>query len=195
MAATGKCLINARDLGLEIRKWSKLPKVEKTFKNPYEAAFRMVETEFLMNIEEIALRDVDITKGQVEAFKLRLRQLNENIDKGTLGNIFATTMWQTSHYGKRDPVIGSVLSNAQRTEFYNKANMTNDKTLMHGVMKDIELEAIDRDLIKRPGFSLEKLKKNYKKWMSGYGKKLLDGRMEKNQIQQKSQRYKVKLIG
>ena len=32
MASTGKCLINARDLGLEIRKWSKLPKVEKTFK-------------------------------------------------------------------------------------------------------------------------------------------------------------------
>ena len=98
MAATGKCLINARDLGLEIRKWSKLPKVKRTFKNPYEAAFRMVETEFLMNIEEIALRDVDITKGQVEAFKLRLRQLNERIDRGKLGSIWATTMWQTAHY-------------------------------------------------------------------------------------------------
>ena len=163
MAATGKCLINARDLGLEIRRWSNLPKVKKTFKNPYEAAFRMVETEFLMNIEEMTLRDVDITKGQVEAFKLRLRQLNEGIDRGKLGGIWATTMWQTSHYGKRDPVIGSVLRDSQRTEFYYKANLTNDKTLMHGVMKDIESEAIDRDLIKRPGFSTRKAQKELQK--------------------------------
>ena len=33
MAATGKCLINARNLGEEIKKWSNLPKVKKTFKN------------------------------------------------------------------------------------------------------------------------------------------------------------------
>ena len=167
MAATGKCLINARDLGLEIKKWAKLPKVKKTFKNPYEAAFRLVETEFLMNMEEISLRDVDITKGQIEAFKLRLKQLNQNIDKGKLGNVFATTFWQTSHHGKRDPVIGSVLRDAQKTEFFDKASLTTYKTLMQNMMKDIERESVDRDIISGrgvfAGFSTRKAQKEMRK--------------------------------
>ena len=167
MAATGKCLINARNLGEEIKKWSNLPKVKKTFKNPYEAAFRMVETEFLMPLNDIGLRDVDITKGQVEAFKLRLRQLNESIDKGNLGSTFATHMWQTSHFGKRDPVIGSVLRDSQKSEFHNNGSLSANKTVMHGIMKEIELESIDRQIIKRTGifagFSTRKAQKQMKK--------------------------------
>jgi len=167
MAVTGKCLINARDLGEEIKKWSNLPKVKKTFKNPYEAAFRMVETEFLMPLSDIGLRDVDITKGQVQAFKLRLRQLNQSIDKGNLGSTFATHMWQTSHFGKRDPILGSVLRDSQKSEFHNLGSISANKTVMHGIMKEIELESIDRDIIKGgetfAGFSTRKAQKQMKK--------------------------------
>lgn len=163
MAVAGKCLVNARNLGVEIESWANLPKVKRTFKNPYEAAFRLVETEFLMPLNDIALREVDVTKGQVESFKLRLKQLNESIDKGKLGGTIATSMWQTSHYGKKDPVIGSVLRKSQKTEFYTKASFTTNKTLMQGIMKDIESESISRGIIDRGGFSTRKAQREMKR--------------------------------
>jgi len=53
--AVGACLINAKELGEEIKKWANLPKVKSTFRDPYEAALKLVETEFLMPLEEIGL--------------------------------------------------------------------------------------------------------------------------------------------
>ena len=163
MAVAGKCLINARNLGVAIEEWASLPKVKKTFRNPYEAAFRLVETEFLMPLNDIALREVDVTKGQVESFKLRLKQLNESIDRGKLGNSFATNMYQTSHYGKKDPIIGSVLRKSQRTEFYTKAAFTTNKTLMQQMMKDIESESIQRGILNVGGFAGRKAQREMKK--------------------------------
>jgi len=145
------CLVNAKSLGEEIVKWAEKPKVKAAFRNPYEAAFRMVDTEFLMSLDDIAARDVDITKGQLKMFKSRLSDLTESIEKGTLDNKFATTFWQTSHYGKKDPIVGSVLRNMQLSNFYFRSNESNDKHLMREMLKSLENESISRGIVSRFG--------------------------------------------
>ena len=163
MAAVGKCLINAKKLGDEIIRWSKLPKVKATFRNPYEAAFRMVETEFLMGLEEVGSRDTDITKGQLNSFKHRLKELNKSIDNGSLDSKFAVTFWQTSHYGKKDPVVGAVLRNMQLSNFYFRAHETKDKHLMGEMLKSLEKESIERGLISKWGLTKNSAQKKFQK--------------------------------
>lgn len=145
------CLPNAKNLGEEIIKWAEKSKVKAAFRNPYEAAFRMVDTEFLMSLDDITARDVDITKGQLNMFKRRLSDLTKSIEDGTLDNKFATTFWQTSHYGKKDPVVGSVLRNMQLSNFYFRSHEASDKHLMREMLKSLEDESVSRGLVSRFG--------------------------------------------
>jgi len=155
MAATGSCLINAKLLGDEIEKWVELPKTKATFRDPYEAAFKLVEAEFLMPLEQLGIRSADITQGQLSSFKSRLTELNQSIQRGDLGNKFAVSFWQTSHYGKKDPVIGSVLRNMQRSDFYFREQTAFSKNHMQSITLDIEEVAKNRGIIQETGVSLK----------------------------------------
>ena len=161
--AVGACLINAKELGEEIKKWANLPKVKSTFRDPYEAALKLVETEFLMPLEEIGLREQDITKGQLRSYQHRLKELNTSIDRGNLDNTFSTSFWQTSHYGKKDPVIGSVLRNMQRSDFYFREQSSSNKNLMQSMMKSIENESISRGIISKMGIKTSGVQKEMKR--------------------------------
>ena len=161
--AAGVCLPNARDLGKEIKKWANLPKVKATFRDPYEAAMKLVESEFLMPLEEIGLRQNDITKGQLRSYEHRLKELNTAIAKGNLGNAFVTSFWQTSHQGKRDPVIGSVLRNMERSDFYFREQSSSNKNLMQGIMGSIEKESISRGIISKMGIKTSGVQKEMKR--------------------------------
>jgi len=161
--AAGVCLPNARDLGKEIKRWAQLPKVKATFRDPYEAAMKLVEAEFLMPLEEIGLRNNDITKGQLRSYEHRLKELNTAISRGDLGNAFVTSFWQTSHQGKKDPVIGSVLRNMQRSDFYFREQSSTNKNLMQGMMGSIEKEAISRGIISKLGIKASGVQKEMRK--------------------------------
>ena len=152
MPAAGKCLINARDLGLSIKDWAESNLTKSMFKNPYEAAFKLVEAEFLMPIEEIGAREVDITKGQVLSFKARLKELNKNINTGSLfSNKFVESFWQTSHAGKKDPVIASVLRNMQGTDYNFRASTQLSTSLMKSLMDSIHKESVSRGILNEIG--------------------------------------------
>tara|TARA_R100000008_G_scaffold19771_1_gene10206 strand:- start:785 stop:3478 length:2694 start_codon:yes stop_codon:yes gene_type:complete len=157
------CLPNARDLGKKIKKWAESPKVKQTFRDPYEAAMKLVESEFLMPLEEIGLRANDITKGQLRSYEHRLKELNTAISRGNLGNAFVTSFWQTSHQGKKDPVIGSVLRNMQRSDFYFREQSSTNKNLMQGIMGSIEKESISRGIISKMGIKTSGVQKEMKK--------------------------------
>tara|TARA_R110002167_G_scaffold18119_6_gene68337 strand:- start:302 stop:2992 length:2691 start_codon:yes stop_codon:yes gene_type:complete len=157
------CLPNAKKMGEEIIKWSKSPLAKKTFRDPFEAALRLVNTEFLIPIEEIGLREVDITKGQLGSFKNRLAELDNLISRGTLDNAFSTTIWQTSKFGKKDPVIGSVLRNMQLSNFYFREHESTDKSRMNSIMKNLEIESINSDLINNGGFTKGQAQKELQK--------------------------------
>ena len=161
--AVGVCLPNARDLGKKIKKWAESPKVKETFRDPYEAAMKLVESEFLMPLEEIGLRANDITKGQLRSYEHRLKELNTAISRGNLGNSFVTSFWQTSHQGKKDPVIGSVLRNMQRSDFYFREQSSTNKNLMQGIMGSIEKESISRGIISKMGIKTSGVQKEMKR--------------------------------
>ena len=153
------CLPNARDLGKEIESWANTKKARATFRDPYEAAFRIVETEFLVSINDLGAREIDITKGQLGSFKTRLKELDRLIDKGTLDNAFAVSFWQTSKFGKKDPIIGSVLRNMQLSNFYFREHESTDKRLMSDMMKNLESEARDRGYFESSGLTVKQSQK------------------------------------
>ena len=94
-----------------------------------------------MSIQDISARNVDITKGQLGSFKQRLTDLDRLISRGTLDNSFSTAFWQTSKYGKKDPVIGAVLREMQKSNFYFREHESTDKRLMSDLMKSLEESA------------------------------------------------------
>ena len=80
------CLPNTKKLGEGILEWAEKAHVKKTFVNPYDAAFKLVESEFLMALPELSGRDVDITQGQLRSYKARLDALDGYIRDGSLGS-------------------------------------------------------------------------------------------------------------
>jgi len=151
MALGDLCLPNASKMADEIEKWSNKSEVKNVIVNPYEAAFRLASTEFNMEFEDIALRSVDITKGQLSSFKGRLDDLIVDMNQNTLDRKFATTFWQTSHYAKKDPMIGSLLRNMQLSNFYFRAHESTDKIAMKTMLGHFEEESINRGLVTRLG--------------------------------------------
>ena len=108
---------NVQSLIEGIEEWAGKNKTRFFFKDPYEAALKLVESEFGAPLEDM-IYNRDMTKGQVGSFKSRLGELNNMVEKGQMGNKFSQVFWQTSHMGKKDPIVGSVLRNMSRSTFY-----------------------------------------------------------------------------
>ena len=133
------CLPNALKLAEEVESWANTKKAKNTFKEPYSAALRLVETEFLMSIQDIGARTTDITKGQLGSFKQRLTDLDRLISKGTLDSAFSTSFWQTSKFGKKDPVIS-----VKNSYLMNKLIPNSELIVIDNMRHLIEEEILDQ---------------------------------------------------
>jgi hypothetical protein len=144
---------NYRELLNTIDQWSKSEKSRKQMKNPYEAAFRLAERDFLIDIDYLKYDNNQeiLTKGRLNSFKKTLKNLNNKIDNGTLDGNFAQYFWQTSHYGKQDPVIGSYLKNMQNSSFTFRKNELRDRNSLKQIMLALEEEGKLRNLSSRYG--------------------------------------------
>ncbi len=138
------------DIVKSIDDFAKSEKNKSYFKDPLEAAVKLFETEFKAGLDEV--RQVpDLTIGQASSFKARLKELSESVSKGQIDSKFAQVFWQTSHLGKKDPVIGSVLRNMQRSGFYFRANELRDKNLVKSLFGSLMSESLNRGLSTKLG--------------------------------------------
>ena len=148
---------NYPDLLKDIKKWATSEKSDKLFVDPYEAAFRLVENDFLIPLDSLKYAD-SLTKGQVKSFVGRLNQYTAKVESGKLDNNFFQYFWQSSHYGKKDPSIGQFLNDAQQSGFRFRTNETRDKTLVRKIMKSLEKEAITNGLASTIGMKRAKMR-------------------------------------
>ena len=135
---------NYFEIANSIDKWAKKSSSKEMFKDPWEAALRLVETEFMFDFESAA--NIPITNGQVGSFKVRLMELTDAIKRGTIDNKFAQFFWQTSHYGKKDPVIGKLLSTMQKSSHTFRYNENRDQSLSAAMFEDLKSESLSRGL-------------------------------------------------
>ena len=142
-----------RELLNVIEDWSKSEKTSSQMKNPYEAALRLAERDFLIDLEYLKYDNNKeiLTKGRLNSFKKTLSNLNKKIDNGTLDGNFAQYFWQTSHYGRQDPVIGSYLKAMQNSSFTFRKNELRDRNSLKQVMMALEEEGKIRGLSTRYG--------------------------------------------
>jgi|ETNvirenome_6_85_1030632.scaffolds.fasta_scaffold07050_2 hypothetical protein len=162
-----------KDLLGEIEKWSESNKSRSYFKDPYEAAFKLVETEFNMDLNTLKYNP-EITAGQVGSFRSRLRELTRNIDNGKMANTWASTFWQSSKYGKKDPVVGNVLNKMGMSGFHFRANEARDTTLFQAVLTNIKSEAGRRHLTSITGWSEVKVEKELNRLDTEWMKAIAD---------------------
>ena len=138
-----------------IDEWGNKRTVKEYLRDPYEAAFKLVETEFFVPLKQLMYLPKDgLTPGQVESFKGRLNELVNNMKSGQLDTDFAQWFWQTSKYGKKDPVIGSLLGNMQKTSFRFRANELETKMLSKDFFKELIDESISMELTSRFGIKM-----------------------------------------
>ena len=111
-----------KELLNQIDSWAKSSRSKKNLNNPYEAAFRLVERNFEIDLDILKYDSGQekLTKGSVNGFIKTLNQLNDSIDSGKLDGNFAQFFYQSSHYGPKDPVIGSYLKEMQNSSFFFK---------------------------------------------------------------------------
>ena len=82
---------NFYDLVDAIHDWAESDINKNYFNDAYEAAFKMVETEFHgMSIKTLE-HNPELSAGQVGSFKARLRELTQNIRNGSLETKWAET--------------------------------------------------------------------------------------------------------
>ena len=123
-----------------IKKWAGTARNKSHFKDPYEAAIRILETETMAKFEEI--KHLPLTAGQVGSFDARLRELTRNVENGSLDNKWAQTFWMpTTQQGKKDPVIGSHLRQAQHSSFIFRYKELRDRNLGKDIAVNIKEEA------------------------------------------------------
>ena len=123
-----------------IKKWAGKARNKSHFKDPYEAAIRILETETMAKFEEI--KHLPLTDGQVGSFDARLRELTRNVENGSLDNKWAQTFWMpTTQQGKKDPVIGSHLMRAQHSSFMFNYKELRDRNLGKDIAINIKEEA------------------------------------------------------
>jgi len=159
MALGDKCLPNAHHLGEEIKAWTDLSSTKRYLSNPFDAGIKLAETELLMSLDDISSRKNDITQGQLRSIKFRLKELTQNMKDGSLGNKFVTSFWQTSKFGKKDPVLGAYLRNLQESNFYYKNHEFFDKHHMMEISKSIEDQAIAEGIISKTGVKFSQAQK------------------------------------
>ena len=123
-----------------ITDWAGTARNKSYFKDPYEAAIRILETETMAKFEEI--KHLPLTAGQVGSFGARLRELTRNVESGSLDNKWAQTFWlPTTQQGKKDPVVGSILMQMQHSSFIFRHNELRDRNLAKDILVNIKEEA------------------------------------------------------
>jgi len=150
---------NFRNLVDGLEEWASSKKTKAFFKDPYNAALKLIESEFGAPIEDMVY-DRSMTAGQVSSYKSRLNELTNLVERGQIGNKFTQMFWQTSHQGKKDPVIGSLLRNMSRSSFFHKEGMLRHENLVKAMMKAVEDESTSR------GFENKLAIRNAKKQMA-----------------------------
>jgi len=123
----------------EITNWSEKASSQSYFKDPYAAAIKLAESETMAKFREI--KHMPLTDGQIGSFRARLKELSTNVANGSLDSKFAQFFWQSSHLGKKDPVIGSILKNMQYSSFVFRNNELNDRNLAKDILTNIREEA------------------------------------------------------
>ena len=130
---------NFKSLLSGIEEWAADSKTRKYIKDPHEAAFHFAESEFLIPLDKLMyLPKGELTPGQIGSFKGRLSEMIGNIEKGQVGGDLSTWFFQTSKYGKKDPVIGSLLNNMQKSSFKFRANELENKSLFKDVVSNLD---------------------------------------------------------
>ena len=133
---------NFYDLVDAVHDWAESDINKKYFNDAYEAAFKMVESEFHgMSIKTLE-HNPELSAGQVGSFKARLRELTQNIRNGSLSTKWAETWWRpATGFAAKDPVVGKLLKNMQRSGFHFRANEMRDTTLFQGIIETLKTEA------------------------------------------------------
>ncbi|MAH45999.1 hypothetical protein CMI37_09210, partial [Candidatus Pacearchaeota archaeon] len=146
---------NFKSLLSGIEEWAADSKTRKYIKDPHEAAFHFAESEFLIPLDKLMyLPKGELTPGQVGSFKGRLSELIGNIEKGQVGGDLSTWFFQTSKYGKKDPVIGSLLNNMQKSSFKFRANELENKSLFKDVVSNLDKYAEELGFTSKMGRAL-----------------------------------------
>ena len=161
----------------DIEIWASESRTVKNMKDPMEAAFRLAKTDFKMDLRHL-MYDTNsewLTKGAAKEFKRRLKQLNTKIEDGSIGGEFAQFFWQSSHYGRKDPVIGSYLRDMQSSSFEFRSNEINDR----GRFKEIVTSLTD--YAKNLGLSDRYGLKNSQKYYNKLDKQLIKAINDGNQ--------------
>ena len=128
----------------EITTWSEKATTRSYFKDPYAAAIKLAESETMAKFKEI--KHMPLTAGQLGSFKARLKELSRSVENGSLDSKFAQFFWQSSHLGKKDPIVGSILKNMQYSSFVFRNNELNDRNLAKDILTNIRDEAGSRGL-------------------------------------------------
>lgn len=144
--ATIDCKIlnpNYESLLTEINKWANSSKSKKQMGDPFEAAFRLAERDFLVDLEYLKYdtNQEILTKGRLNGFIKTLKGLNNNIDSGKLDSQFGQYFWQTSHYGSKDPVIGGYLKEMQNSSFFFRKNELRDRNRFKEITTSLQKDA------------------------------------------------------
>jgi len=126
-----------------IEGWAEKNSTKEIFNDPYEAAFRLVESNFFVSLDNLKYVQ-DLTPGKVRSYLARLTELTTKVRSGDLDNNFAKFMWQGSHYGAKDPVIGRLLNDMQKTQSTNRSNDVADKSDMKAIIDALKDESIVR---------------------------------------------------
>jgi len=161
----------------DIEKWAGSARTVKNLKDPMEAVFRLAKTDFKMDLKHL-MYDTNtqwLTKGAAKEFNIRLKQLNTMIENGSIGGEFAQFFWQSSHYGKKDPVIGSYLRDMQRSSFEFRSNELNDRGRFKEIVSSLTDYAKNLGLSDRYGL------KNSQRYYNKLDKQLIKAINDGNQ--------------
>ena len=151
---------NYKDLLISIKEWSEQDINKKYFKDSHEAAFKLVESEFNGISLKLLKHNPELTAGQVGSFKGRLRELTNNIRRGSLEANFAELFFRTgTGFAKKDPIVGDLLRKMQRSGFQFRANELRDKTLFKDILKSLANESKVRSSNLHDGVPLNKAQK------------------------------------
>ena len=137
-----------------IDNWSKSNLSRKQMNNPYEAAFRLAERDFLVELDTLKYdtNSEILTKGRLNGFKKTLKLLNQNIKSGKLDSQFAQYFYQTSHYGAKDPVIGGYLKDMQNSSFHFRKNELRDRNRFKEIIMSLQKDAGINSMLGKLGY-------------------------------------------
>ena len=142
-----RCSPQYTDFLDKTKRWADSDKARELFKDPYAAAYNIAELEF--NTDYNIIKRMDITDGQVRSYEHRLFELGEAANRGQISGFFGELLWQSSHFGKKDPIVGKMINNLQHSgQHYRKTEVEN-MTVLASIIDHVNREAaIRQDLSK-----------------------------------------------